>query len=71
MRTNVYYDYKMYHIPLTQKDLVSCTGYTRVTIYKILKEFEGNECILRTGNNISVTDSSILMEYANGIRQCK
>ncbi|MFD2443769.1 Crp/Fnr family transcriptional regulator [Bacillus sp. CGMCC 1.16607] len=37
---NVCNEFKNYEVPLNQQDLASCTGLTRITIYKILKKWQ-------------------------------
>ncbi|URM31506.1 Crp/Fnr family transcriptional regulator [Cytobacillus firmus] len=37
---NVCDEFKNYEIPLSQQDLSSCTGLTRITVYKVLKEWK-------------------------------
>ncbi|MCM3091560.1 MULTISPECIES: Crp/Fnr family transcriptional regulator [unclassified Cytobacillus] len=42
---NVCDEFKNYEIPLSQQDLSSCTGLTRITVYKVLKDWKMNEVI--------------------------
>lgn len=37
---NVCDEFKNYEVPLYQQDLASCTGLTRITVYKILKQWQ-------------------------------
>jgi CRP-like cAMP-binding protein len=37
---NICDEFKNYEVPLTQQDLANCTGLTRITVYKILKEWK-------------------------------
>lgn len=37
---NVCDEFKNYEIPLSQQDLSCCTGLTRITVYKVLKEWK-------------------------------
>ncbi|MFJ7725218.1 Crp/Fnr family transcriptional regulator [Neobacillus sp. NPDC097160] len=37
---NVCYEYKNYEVPINQQDIASCTGLTRITVYKALKVWE-------------------------------
>lgn len=42
---NICYEFKNYEVPLTQQDLTKCTGLTRITIYKILKQWKEEDFI--------------------------
>ncbi|OIK10863.1 transcriptional regulator [Bacillus sp. MUM 116] len=42
---NICDDFKNYGVPLSQQDLVYCTGLTRITVYKILKEWKKQNII--------------------------
>jgi CRP-like cAMP-binding protein len=42
---NICYEFKNFEVPLTQQDLTKCTGLTRITIYKILKQWKEEEII--------------------------
>lgn len=37
---NICDEYKNYEVPLYQQDLASCTGLTRITVYKVLKQWQ-------------------------------
>lgn len=37
---NIFDDFKNHEVPLTQQDLANCTGLTRITVYKILKQWK-------------------------------
>ncbi|MGQ7280084.1 Crp/Fnr family transcriptional regulator [Brevibacillus thermoruber] len=37
---NICDEFKNYEVPLTQQDLAHCTGLTRITVYKILKQWK-------------------------------
>ncbi|MGO4498871.1 Crp/Fnr family transcriptional regulator [Paenibacillus sp. 2RAB27] len=37
---NLFNDFKNYEIPLSQQELANCTGLTRITIYKILRQWK-------------------------------
>ncbi|PFP25689.1 transcriptional regulator [Bacillus sp. AFS073361] len=42
---NICYEFKNYEAPLTQQDLTKCTGLTRITLYKILKQWKEEEIL--------------------------
>ncbi|MDQ0201439.1 Crp/Fnr family transcriptional regulator [Neobacillus ginsengisoli] len=42
---NICYEFRNYEVPLTQQDLTKCTGLTRITIYKILKQWKEKQII--------------------------
>jgi CRP-like cAMP-binding protein len=42
---NICYEFKNFEVPLTQQDLTKCTGLTRITLYKILKQWKEAEII--------------------------
>ncbi|WP_163103180.1 Crp/Fnr family transcriptional regulator [Peribacillus alkalitolerans] len=42
---NVCDEFKNYEVPLYQQDLASCTGLTRITVYKILKKWQEDDII--------------------------
>lgn len=42
---NICYEFKSYEVPLTQQDLTKCTGLTRITLYKILKQWKEEEIL--------------------------
>ncbi|WP_442603638.1 Crp/Fnr family transcriptional regulator [Paenibacillus sp. KN14-4R] len=37
---NLFEDFKNFDIPLSQQELANCTGLTRITVYKILKQWK-------------------------------
>ncbi len=37
---NICDEFSSYEVPLTQQDLANCTGLTRITVYKILKQWK-------------------------------
>ncbi|MFY0543882.1 Crp/Fnr family transcriptional regulator [Brevibacillus sp. H7] len=37
---NICEENKNYEVPLTQQDLANCTGLTRITVYKVLKQWK-------------------------------
>jgi CRP-like cAMP-binding protein len=37
---NLFDDFKNYEIPLSQQELANCTGLTRITVYKILRQWK-------------------------------
>ncbi|MFD1737419.1 Crp/Fnr family transcriptional regulator [Bacillus salitolerans] len=38
-------EFKSYEIPLYQQDIANCTGLTRITVYKVLKQWQDNGII--------------------------
>jgi CRP-like cAMP-binding protein len=42
---NICNEFQNYEVPLTQQDLTKCTGLTRITIYKILKQWKEEDII--------------------------
>jgi CRP-like cAMP-binding protein len=42
---NICDEFKNYEVPLTQQDLADCAGLTRITVYKILKQWKENGII--------------------------
>lgn len=42
---NICHEFNNYEVPLTQQDLANCTGLTRITVYKILKQWKENDLI--------------------------
>jgi CRP-like cAMP-binding protein len=42
---NICDEFKNYEIPLYQQDLASCTGLTRITVYKVLKQWQEEDII--------------------------
>lgn len=51
---NICYEFKNYEVPLSQQELTKCTGLTRITIYKILKQWKENEIIEVHGKKIII-----------------
>jgi len=51
---NICYEFKKYEIPLTQQDLTKCTGLTRITLYKILKQWKEEEIIEMNGKKFLI-----------------
>ncbi|WP_066365316.1 Crp/Fnr family transcriptional regulator [Neobacillus fumarioli] len=39
---NVCYEFKNFEVPINQHDIASCTGLTRITVYKVLKQWQEN-----------------------------
>ncbi|WP_223589298.1 Crp/Fnr family transcriptional regulator [Neobacillus bataviensis] len=37
---NICYEFKNYEIPISQQDIAGCTGLTRITVYKVLKQWQ-------------------------------
>ncbi|WP_442599759.1 Crp/Fnr family transcriptional regulator [Neobacillus sp. D3-1R] len=42
---NVCDEFKNYEVPLYQQDIASCTGLTRITVYKILKQWQEDNIV--------------------------
>lgn len=51
---NICYEFKKYEVPLTQQDLTKCTGLTRITLYKILKQWKEEEIIEMHGKKFLI-----------------
>ncbi|MFK9092503.1 Crp/Fnr family transcriptional regulator [Bacillus salipaludis] len=64
---NIYEEFHQHDIPLTQKDVANSTGLTRITVYKIFKEWKEKGYIATIGKSISIINPSILQNYAQGI----
>lgn len=64
---NIYDEFSQYHIPLLQKDIASSTGLTRITIYKIFKEWREKGYIENTGSSFSIKNPTVLKKYAEGL----
>jgi CRP-like cAMP-binding protein len=43
---NICEDFKYHEVPLTQQDLANCTGLTRITVYKTLKQWREDGIIV-------------------------
>lgn len=50
------------HIPLTQQEISKYTGLTRITIYKIFRNWEDEQLILVGNKTITITDYEALEE---------
>ncbi|MGG3468680.1 Crp/Fnr family transcriptional regulator [Neobacillus pocheonensis] len=37
---NICYEFKNYEVPISQQDIAGCTGLTRITVYKVLKQWQ-------------------------------
>jgi CRP-like cAMP-binding protein len=51
---NICYEFKNYEVTLSQQDLTKCTGLTRITIYKILKQWKEEDIIQVHGKKIII-----------------
>lgn len=51
---NICYEFKNYEVPLTQQDLTKCTGLTRITLYKIIKQWKAEEIIESRGKKFLI-----------------
>lgn len=51
---NICYEFKKYEVTLSQQDLTKCTGLTRITIYKILKQWKEEDIIEVNGKKIII-----------------
>lgn len=61
---NVYEENRHYGVQLKQKDIANSTGVSRVTVYKVIEEFERNGCIKKLDDQIVVTNDLKLRQYA-------
>ncbi|MEJ8546663.1 Crp/Fnr family transcriptional regulator [Brevibacillus borstelensis] len=55
-------DFKNYEVPLTQQDLADCAGLTRITVYKILKQWKESG-IIEIKNRTFVIQKPELLRY--------
>lgn len=62
---NVCNDFKNYEIPLSQQDLSCCTGLTRITVYKVLKEWKGKGIIDVKNKKYYIIKSDFLRNLVN------
>ncbi|MED3933036.1 Crp/Fnr family transcriptional regulator [Priestia megaterium] len=60
---NIYHDFKNYEIPLTQKDLATCTGLTRITVYKTLKKWKEKKLIDSKNKRFLIKNPDLLKNY--------
>ncbi|MBK5458106.1 Crp/Fnr family transcriptional regulator [Peribacillus sp. TH16] len=60
---NICYDFKDHEVHLTQKDLVTCTGLTRITVYKILKQWQKENLIEIQSRKLLIRDPDLLRNY--------
>jgi CRP-like cAMP-binding protein len=60
---NIYHDFKSYEIPLTQKDLATCTGLTRITVYKTLKKWKEKKLIDSKNKRFLIKNPDLLKNY--------
>lgn len=37
---NICYEFKSFEVPINQQDIASCTGLTRISVYKVLKQWQ-------------------------------
>jgi CRP-like cAMP-binding protein len=51
---NICYEFKNFEVPLTQQDLTKCTGLTRITIYKILKQWKEEKIVEIHGKKVFI-----------------
>lgn len=61
---NIYEDFKQFKIFLSQKDLIKCTGLTRVTIYKVMKNWREKGYIETMSNSLIIKNVSALRSLA-------
>jgi CRP-like cAMP-binding protein len=57
---NICYDFKNNEVPLSQQDLVKCTGLNRVTIYKLLKQWKEENIIENQGKHFIIKKPDVL-----------
>lgn len=62
---NIYEDFKQFKIFLSQKDLIKCTGLTRVTIYKVMKNWREKGYIETMSNSLIIKNVSALRSLAD------
>ncbi|MCR8645751.1 Crp/Fnr family transcriptional regulator [Paenibacillus sp. N1-5-1-14] len=59
---NLYDDFKNYDIPLSKQELANCIGLTRITVYKILKQW-------KEAGIIEMKDRTLLIHHADRLKQ--
>jgi len=59
--------YNSFEIPLNQQQLSNYTGLTRITIYKITKEWKGCKLLTEKEGKLFIESRELLQEYVNAI----
>ncbi|KON88728.1 transcriptional regulator [Sporosarcina globispora] len=62
---NVCDEFKNYEIPLSQQDLSCCTGLTRITVYKVLKEWKAKGIVDITNKKYYIKKPDFLRNLVN------
>ncbi|CAM3288717.1 Crp/Fnr family transcriptional regulator [Brevibacillus invocatus] len=57
---NICDEYKNYEVPLTQQDLADCAGLTRITVYKILKQWKVSGIVEFRNRTFTIIDPDLL-----------
>ena len=57
--------YNSFEIPLNQRQLSNYTGLTRITIYKIMKEWEESNLLTKKEGKIFIKNPEFLREYVS------
>ncbi|MCM2534679.1 Crp/Fnr family transcriptional regulator [Neobacillus pocheonensis] len=57
---NICYEFKNSEVPLSQQDLVKCTGLNRITIYKILKQWKEENVLEIQGKKYIIRNPDVL-----------
>ncbi|MCM3081307.1 MULTISPECIES: Crp/Fnr family transcriptional regulator [Brevibacillus] len=57
---NICDEYKNYEVPLTQQDLADCAGLTRITVYKILKQWKESGIVEFRNRTFTIIDPDLL-----------
>lgn len=59
--------YSSYEIPLNQQQLSTYTGLTRITIYKIMKEWRTSNLLTNTKGKIVIKNPEVLQTYISAM----
>jgi len=59
--------YNSFEIPLNQQQLSNYTGLTRITIYKLVKEWKDIHLLTEKEGKIFIESPEVLQEYVNAI----
>ncbi|HZG81597.1 MAG TPA: Crp/Fnr family transcriptional regulator [Brevibacillus sp.] len=57
---NICEEYKNYEVPLTQQDLADCAGLTRITVYKILRQWKEQGMVEFQNRTFTIKDPDLL-----------
>lgn len=57
---NICEEYKVYEVPLSQQELAECAGLTRITVYKILKQWKEDGIVEYKNRNFMIKKPELL-----------